>query len=109
MAQVDFSNATIEYITTAPNEWDLAYLMLKSSALWNSSGGLINQNAAVNKTSETGSKVSFVYTGAFISAGTEFYFRSYFGTRDMAWKVSNISFDSGDTYSFQIDLELVIT
>lgn len=109
MAQIDFSNATIEYITTAPNEWNQAYLMLNSSALWNSSNSLINQNAAVNKTSETGSKVSFVYTGTFTSAGTEFYFRSYFEPRDMVWKVSNISFDSGDTYGFQIDLELVIT
>ena len=51
----------------------------------------------------TPTKASILYSGSFAGSGTEFYI----GARNaLYWKVSNISFANGDTYSFVIDIEV---
>lgn len=108
MAQVDFSNAVLDvntgYKPLPVNEYialgDLGY-----PPLMNIGGTSITTNSGKSIITNTPSKVSILYTGTFTSAGTEFYIVKD-DTANLYWKVSNISFNSGDTYSFVIDIEV---
>ena len=103
MAQVDFSNAVLDVYNDKPLTYG-SYLQL------NNSGAPYFHNLAGNYISvptksiilNTPQNVSILFTGVFNSAGTEFYI----GDSAKEWKVSNISFSSGDTYSFVIDIEV---
>lgn len=120
MAQVDFSNAVLDYSDEAN-----AYAMQESNYLFLdypniSYGGIFNYNVSqykivtndnVSIILNTPSKVSILYTGSFIANGTFFYIGScrYFDggwRKTLPWKVSNISYSAGDTYSFVIDIEV---
>ena len=105
MAQVDFSNATIEIDTTysTRNPAGTSYINIsgvitdagENTIAVTSTSGLINE-----------SKQYMVQVlGTFTASGTEFYFQANRGYA--RWKVSNISFSSGDTFVFQVNASLV--
>ena len=105
MAQVDFSNAALIPPSNGESQWSAAYLTLASSSFY-ANGAKCNRNETYNRITQTLDKVSFVYTGEFTASGTNFSIGS---TNTAAiWVVSNISYSNGDTYSFQIDLDLSI-
>ena len=109
MAQVDFSNAVLDLYSGNPSYADKPmnssdYLNLggnNSHILVNTSGSSIVSNSSKTIITNTPSKVSILYTGTFTASGTEFL--TYEAPR---WRVSNVSFSSGDTYSFVIDIEV---
>ena len=111
MAQVDFSNASLQ---PAPNKYPLRYsynMLLNSGntcVFKNSQNSVINSDYRVTETSSSLTHKTLVYTGKFIASGTEFYIGELYGSAIYAWKVSNISFQNGDTYSFAIDIDVSI-
>jgi len=102
MAVVDFSNAILDvYDNTKKPMTVTDYMKLGSSSyLYDEQGQPINSNNTMSILSNTPTKVSILYTGAFISSGTSFH------TDQSQWKVTNISFSSGDSYAFVIDIEV---
>lgn len=109
MADVDFSNAVLDInSTTASKQISLSnYLGLGDTGfpnLYNVSGQIISSNANKSFIVNTPSKVSILFSGSFGVGGTEFYIvHNGYSYRD--WKVSNITFSAGDSYSFIIDIE----
>ena len=104
MAQVDFSNAVLD---VKSGETPLAlvnYLQLNNRDIYDSSRNRISQ-ATVSILTNTPTKVSILYTGSFSSSGNYFYMAYNASTLAGTFEISNISFSSGDTYSFVIDIE----
>lgn len=105
MAEVDFTNARIEPSGTENPATD-AYVQLNTYAFYDSSTNMVNSGTSsrtqlINQQKQ----LMFLYQGRFTTSGTEFYI--YQGTNYLRrWKVSNISFNSGDTYVFQINATL---
>ena len=102
MAQVDFSNAVLQpYSNSYYPMTRSGYLALGSNgALLNEYGYAISSTVSKTFLTNTPSKVSILCVGNFTTSGTEFYM----GT-DLIWKISNVSFSNGDTFSFVIDIE----
>lgn len=104
MAQVDFSNAIIEMQNTVPwgyDDFGFSWLM----DLYDRNGNKINNNPSRNLLTDTPTVKSWLFTGEFITNGTEAFF-SIRTTNDCNWKISNISFSSGDTYSFELEISV---
>ena len=103
MAQVDFSSAVLD-VNTGKKPITLAYYLFLNNYqyLLNSSGTPISSSSTKNVVSETSTKTSVLYAGRFDTSGTEFYLGN---NGNAVWKVSNISFSTGDTYSFVVDIE----
>jgi len=104
MAQVDFTNAVIEPYDSGI--WDISSLRFNNSGFYDSSGNLINSNSNYSQRLVSATKTTYTYTGVMSASGTEFYI-SYSGYYKF-WKVSNISFSNGDSYSFVIDVDISI-
>ena len=111
MADVDFSNAVLDVrsdITPINPMSPSNYLLFDVTAtLYDSNAGwVVSSGATKTVLSNTSTKVSILFRGTFSTSGTAFYM----GDNSVAaerrpWKVSNISFSSGDTYAFVIDIE----
>lgn len=105
MADVDFSNATMQpYSNYAPMTYSEYLAFYRSAPLYNSSGSGITSNYARTIVSDTASMFSYLFTGTFTASGTEFYIG--WSSSALVWKVSNISFSAGDNYSFIVDIEV---
>lgn len=99
MAQLDLSNAHITPIYSPAN--DATYLSLTSgnwnfsdasgNAISSGSGSILSQNVGDFK---------IYYSGSFTASGTQF-FVGKINTQPI-WRVTGVSFASGDTYSFTI-------
>lgn len=102
MAQVDFSKAVLDVNSTYKPMTENDYMYLKhTNYLFDANGHYISiPNVSIIL--DTPTKVSVLYAGAFGDSGTEFYLGA---SNNLEWKVSNISFLQGDTYSFIIDIE----
>ena len=100
MAQVDFSNAVLDVYNGTP--FSQALFNLDNANFVNSSQQPIVTNYSRTLITNTPTKVSILYTGEFTASGTEMY--TYYAAPK--WKISNISFSSGDVYSFIIDIEV---
>ena len=99
MAQVDFSNARIEPDSSG---WvTSSNVALFNSILYGLTEGKpqINTGYTYNITYDSPSKRVILYTGTFTASGTGFYM----GINGY-WKVTNISFSAGDTYSFEVEI-----
>jgi hypothetical protein len=96
MAQVDFSNARIEPCGNVMGAYQ-SMALYSESILYNSSNARITSGESRNISYESLTKKILMYTGTFISSRTEFYI-----TGTSFWKVSNVSFSNGDTYSFEV-------
>lgn len=115
MAQVDFSNARIAPYTgsaIAPswsrvNPTYFTYLTLTSSTdIIDANGSRISQ-ATITTLKNAQKQFVILYSGTFSASGTEFYIAYAAGTAVAGWKISNISFSSGDTYVFSIKADLI--
>ena len=103
MAQVDFSNAQIEpYSKTPMGTYNSG--LNATTELYNSSTTVIGSVSITTLKNDTNEAI-FQYTGTFSATGTEFLF-GYYGSY-LCWKVSNVSFNSGDTFSFKIKANVV--
>lgn len=107
MADVDFTNAVLDanpdgtwYPLTLSDYLGFA----RTASLYNSGAVNIAYNNSVSIITDTPSKASILFTGTFDRGGTEFYMVD---SGNRPWKVSNISFSGGDTYSFIIDVEVI--
>ena len=100
MAQVDFSSAKLEPYNKS--FWSRAYLHLQVAYLFDSGGTTIS-NVQLSTLLRTYNKVTLLFVGTLNASGTEFIIGN--GTAK-CWKVTNISFNAGDTYSFAIDIEI---
>lgn len=107
MADVDFSNAVLDVYLGNPLNRDNYLYIYATGNLTDLSGNIVTSNFNKSIISNTPSKVSILFSGGFATSGTEFYISRLTsgGVPSFAWKVSNISFSSGDTYSFIIDIE----
>ena len=106
MAQVDFSNAKIEPISSA---WDAGDFRINTANLFDTvRGSRISTEAKVEVINDTATKKSFQYSGRFTKSGTEFYFPGI-NNGSKSWRVYNISFDIDDVYAFIIDIELIVS
>lgn len=105
MAQLDLSNAHIEPYSTriSGSEW-LGFGPNYGGELRNSSGNSITGNAARSVISSTTSSFKLHYSGTFTASGIEFYFFDSPNT----WRVTGVSFESGDTYSFTVKANIVL-
>ena len=104
MADVDFSNAVLDVNYDEPLEF--SYLGIYSNNPFDKSGNQITTNSGSSAVSSTPAKLTWLFTGTFTANGTEFYLGAFYGSSTGGtWKVSNISFSVGDTYSFVIDIE----
>ena len=103
MAQVDFSGAVLQP-NSGMKPMDVSeYLRFNySDAIYDINGTVISTNRGKAMLVCNPNKVTFVFTGTFTASGTELYITDI-------WRVSNITFASGDTYSFAIDIETSIT
>ena len=105
MAMVDFSNARIEVNSTdteSPTKY--ANVNLAGGYLYDASGNVIG-GSNISQLINQQKQLMYNYQGTFSASGTEFY---VVGNGYQArWKISNISFSSGDTYVFQINASLV--
>lgn len=103
MAQVDFSNATIEALGDNPpfdTQYDRTMDLQTQPYLYDSGGNDITANPSMTVIESTKTRKSIVYAGKFTANGTELY--TIFGI----WRISNISFAVGDTYSFVVEIEI---
>lgn len=108
MAIVDFSHATIEPVGTS-SQTGQTFLSLKNQQFKDVNGTVINSGGSYTTMKEEQRLVMYQYNGTFIASGTEFYVGmiTSSGILKSAWKVSNVSFSSGDTYVFQIRASLI--
>ena len=108
MAQVDFDNAVLDVNPNSSNNpMNInKYMGIGAGySLRNSSNSEIVSNYSSSVISNTPTKASILFTGTFTASGTQFFITSGWGSQ-IDWKVSNISFSSGDTYAFVIDIEV---
>lgn len=115
MAEVDFSNARIEPVAypnpfngyTTINPTGKGNLSLDfTSDLWDANQNTITSSLSKTRLINEKKQLMFLYQGTFNTSGTEFYIIHYGDYTMGAWKISNISFNSGDTYVFQINATL---
>lgn len=106
MAMVDFSNAVLtpegssiisSYSYVNLNQGDFSNLTTPGIA--------INSNANVTIIKNEANQAIISYTGTFTESGNGFYIglNNYYPR----WKITGISFQAGDTYSFQIPITLI--
>ena len=101
MAQVDFSNAVLDVNSNNKPMTNINYMELGTgNGVLTNGSSVINTNASVSIIQNTPSKVSLLFTGTFTASGNTCY------TNYQRWKISNISFSSGDSYAFVIDIEV---
>ena len=103
MAEVDFSNA----IFTPYNNNPVAFSSIGlGNYVADANGVSLVSTVAKNQLSLDVNEYMCVYDGTFNASGTEFYIGAT--NANTCWRVSNISFNSGDTFSFQIKSNLVL-
>lgn len=108
MAMVDFSNAKISVDNSSSNPPSTQlYANVDAFIGWlnDANNNHICTNKNVTQVVNQDKKLVAAFTGTFTASGTEFYLR--YDSGGARWKVSNISFQSGDTYSFQIPIEII--
>jgi len=106
MAQVDFSNAVLEPSNyddpnTRPFHYGDNIGLNQSAFLYTSEDGSITTGQVKNKLVGTNTKAVIHYAGTFTKSGNYFYLESHY-----VWKVSNITYNEGDTYSFVVEVEV---
>lgn len=115
MAFVDFSNATIECISGTGNysAYKADYLGLYTNYFRNSdniSSGVSIANITRSLIERPNGGFMVVYSGSIKSnySGTDLIIFDQVGTSPYYnyWKISNISYNGGDTFSFAINVDL---
>lgn len=106
MADVDFSNATMDVFGSAKPMIYADYLdLLSGITLRDDTFDVIYSRPTVSVLQNTPTKVSILFTGTMTTSGAKTSFVIGNASYETPFKVSNISFNNGDTYSFIIDIE----
>ena len=111
MAQVDLSNAILEPILDQNNKppYYQYYISLwgvnTQIGVYDSSGTSIANNISRQKLIDVSNQLLVQISGTFTASGTEFYLGLY-STPELHYRISNVSFSSGDTFIFQIKANL---
>lgn len=108
MATVDFSNAEIEpnpdYSGSIISLQYLQMLNLLAVHAEDENGNSVVSSITNRNAGSSVNTLSVGYSGVFSTSGTEFYLG---GTSDlgkkMVWKITGVSFSSGDDFDFIID------
>lgn len=107
MAEVDFSHARITPSGNI-NPSGSSYLGMTSSMLFSDSSlSTLISSGSRSQLVNTQKQFVYQYQGTFTANGTEFYVGNIVNNVSHVWKVSNISFQSGDTYVFKIRADLI--
>ena len=118
MAQIDFSNATIEPVSTKKpfSQYKLGLGIVNNFNTYFrdvDGNNLLSVNyLAPTILANTPTRMSLIYTGTIasgIASGTAFYLGLTGGAAYNFWKVSHISYSAGDTFSFQLDFDITIS
>ena len=109
MAEVDFSHARIQpWSNNSKNPTTSASVSLGGMTdLYNSSIQSISSTITRTNLVDQQKQLVYQYSGSFTASGIEFYLVAYDGSSYNGWKISNISFNSGDTFIFQIQADLI--
>lgn len=105
MAIVDFSNAVIEPFSGSP--FLSASISLGSGTYVtdiNNQSIADNQSRTVKRSATN--ELIIQYSGTLTASGTAMYISNNFNP-PIHWRISNISFASGDTFNFQIVANMV--
>lgn len=105
MAMVDFSNAKLNIPASGNILETSGYAGTLQSLFCNASGQQINTNQTVNILIDAEKNIEIGYTGEFTQSGNEFYIKTRTNVNEN-WKITGVSFQAGDTYSFQIPTTL---
>lgn len=108
MAEVDFSNARLSVDPArTKSPIDPNYLNLIANYFYDSNWNRIS-TVSFTRVVDEQNRVSYIYSGTFTASGTEFYFGDAYPSEfDQRWRVSNITFSSGDTYQFKVTANLM--
>lgn len=119
MAQVDFSNANIEIVEGAQAPMQYIYFALLHYNYAGASGNTMDLSDITTPTTRVGhatlsiikdtpSKLSIAYSGTFLASGNGFLIAARVNSSSYVriWKVTNISFETNDTFSFAIDVDV---
>lgn len=110
MAQVDFSNAVLSPLqigSYVPLDNSYIGLWLSNSIVICDSNKTQIASASISKAIDVAKNFLVIFSGTFTASGTELYLKYGTGSGDnMWWKITNISFNSGDTFIFQINATL---
>lgn len=103
MAQVDFSNA---HITPYGNNPTSVYNtgLAGITYFYDSSNNTISSNVSSTTLKSESAEMIYRISGSFSASGTEFYFGN---GSTKCWRVTNVSFSSGDTYSFTVKASII--
>ena len=109
MAQVDFSNAILDVAPTnvANVICEQTLALGYGSSLYDNNQTIITSDSSFRVLTKTNSKVTYFFQGKFNTNGTECYIYNGYYMKNY-WRISNISFSSGDSYSFTIDVEIKV-
>ena len=109
MAQVDFTNAHIEpmssgtvNITSVENVGMVSY----NNRFFDSNIAYITNAVTTTRMVNEQKKLVYKYQGTFTANGTEFFIRPS-SPDPTGWRVYNISFNNGDTFDFSIQADLI--
>lgn len=108
MAQVDFDNATI---TCNRNLWGYSYFGLPSNVGIYDDRAIPLATNASNSSTESLNQYRFRYTGTFIQSGVNktLYITDIYGSIGSAiFTISPITFNAGDTYDFEIVVDISV-
>lgn len=108
MAEVDFSNAIIEpaNLTNWINPTAYQNISIDNGFLRDASGNAVSTDVQRTVVVNDTKQLVYLYHGTFTTNGTEFYLRRSESSVYAGWRISNISFNSGDTYTFTINATL---
>ena len=102
MASIDFSNATLEPVITVSVD---SYITLNPTwnitKIYDASGNEIGVFSSKQLLTDETNYFTVLFVGSMSASGTEMYLGANSGTQKY-WKISNISFASGDTFTLQI-------
>ena len=109
MAQVDFSNAVLSFHSYNPlSAWyvGLRWSSYVTAYITDDSGNVITSSLNVTQISRTVSYLKLGYSGTFSASGNEFYLATQANAGAIHYKISNVSFNSGDSFYFEITANL---
>ena len=103
MALVDFTNAVLHFPSVFPGGTE--DMNFSTSYLCDANGNTIVTNYRSTRLINEEKRDVRAFSGNFTTSGTEFYFGAYANVSSK-WKITGISFQAGDSYSFQIPIYL---
>jgi hypothetical protein len=106
MAVVDFSHAVLEPFSGSPFLTGNVGLKEDATRIADINGDSISTLSSITTKRSVANEVIVQYSGQFTASGTAIYIANN-NNPSVHWRISNITFASGDTYNFQIVADLI--